>query len=127
MAVSTFHDASDPFVLADKALQRLLQILAAHRQRPLLRRWIDHPYGEEEIALLEEEVIPALLRLRERVDEIDAELQHAYNRGYDDRQLDIEERQVPGPAAAGLFLSNPGSRRQLLRCGLLQSGCGRQG
>ena len=49
MAVSTFHDASDPFVLADKALQRLLQILAAHRQRPLLRRWIDHPYGEEEI------------------------------------------------------------------------------
>jgi hypothetical protein len=26
-------------------LQRLLQILAAHRQRPLLRRWIDHPYG----------------------------------------------------------------------------------
>jgi hypothetical protein len=94
MAVSTFHDVSDPFVLADKALQRLLQILAAHRQRPLLRRWIDQPYGEEEITLLEEEVIPALMRLRERVEEIDAELQHAYDRGYEDRQLDIEERQV---------------------------------
>jgi len=94
MAVSTFHDVCDPFVLADKALQRLLQILAAHRQRPLLRRWINHPYGEEEITLLEEEVIPALLRLRERVDEIEAELHHAYDRGYEDRQLDIEERQV---------------------------------
>ena len=49
MAVSTFHDPSnsDPFAVADAALQRLLQILADHRQRPLLRRWIDHPYGEE--------------------------------------------------------------------------------
>jgi hypothetical protein len=32
----------------------------------LLRRWIDHPYGEEEITQLEDEVIPALLRLKER-------------------------------------------------------------
>ena len=80
MAVSTFHDPgnSDPFAVADAALQRLLQILAAHRQRPLLRRWIDHPYGEEEITLLEEEVIPALLRLKER--------------GYETHRLDQEER-----------------------------------
>ena len=94
MAVSTFHDPgnSDPFAVADAALQRLLQILAAHRQRPLLRRWIDHPYGEEEITLLEEEVIPALLRLKERVDEIDDELEQAYERGYEAHRLDEEER-----------------------------------
>jgi hypothetical protein len=71
MAVSAFHDPgnSDPFAVADAALQRLLQILAAHRQGPLLRRWIDHPYGEKEITLLEEEVILALLRLKEQVGE----------------------------------------------------------
>ena len=39
-------------------------------------------------------MIPALIRLRERVDEIEAELHHAYDRGYEDRQLDLEERQV---------------------------------
>ena len=94
MAVSTFHDPgnSDPFAVADAALQRLLQILAAHRQRPLLRRWIDHPYGEEEITLLEEEVIPALLRLKERVDAIDDEIVQAYERGYEAHRLDEEER-----------------------------------
>jgi hypothetical protein len=93
MAVSTFHNPcdGDPFAVADAALQRLLQILAAHRQRPLLRRWIDHPYGEEEITLLEEEVIPALLRLKERVDAIDGELQHAYDRGCEAHRLDQEE------------------------------------
>mgnify|MGYP003327230118 FL=1 len=47
-----------------------------------------------EITLLEEEVIPALLRLRDRVDEIDADLQHAYRRGYEDHQLDLEEQQI---------------------------------
>ena len=82
----------DPFVLADAVLQRLQQILAAHQQRPLPRHWINHPYGEEEITLLEEEVIPALLRLRDRVDEINAELQQAYDRGYEAHRLDQEER-----------------------------------
>jgi hypothetical protein len=28
--------------------------------QPLRRTWIEHPYGEEEIALLEEEVLPAI-------------------------------------------------------------------
>ena len=94
MAVSAFHDSADPFLLLDAVLQRLQQILAAHQQRPLPRHWIDHPYGEEEITLLEEEVIPALLRLRDRVDEIDADLQHAYRRGYEDHQLDLEDQQI---------------------------------
>ena len=37
--------------------------------------WIEHPYGEEEITLLEEEVLPALQHCLQRVNEIDAALQ----------------------------------------------------
>ncbi len=41
------------------------------RGLPLRRTWIEQPYGEEEITWLEEEVIPALQRCLQRVDEID--------------------------------------------------------
>jgi hypothetical protein len=41
----------------------------------LRRTWIEFPYGEEEITLLEEEVIPAIQQCLQRVDEIDAALQ----------------------------------------------------
>ena len=43
--------------------------------RPLRRTWIEFPYGEQEITLLEEEVIPAIQQCLQRVDEIDAALQ----------------------------------------------------
>ena len=36
------------------------RILPLRRGLPLLRTWIVQPYGEEEINLLEEEVIPAI-------------------------------------------------------------------
>ncbi len=32
------------------------------------RPWIDHPYGEEEITLLEEELLPAMAGFLERVE-----------------------------------------------------------
>jgi hypothetical protein len=41
----------------------------------LRRTWIQHPYGEEEITLLEEEVLPAIQRCMARVEEIDQALQ----------------------------------------------------
>jgi hypothetical protein len=41
----------------------------------LRRTWIEFPYGEEEISLLEEEVIPAIQQCLQRVDAIDAALQ----------------------------------------------------
>ena len=34
---------------------------------PLRRTWIEHPYGEEEITLLEEEVLPAIQQCLQRV------------------------------------------------------------
>jgi hypothetical protein len=41
----------------------------------LLRRtWIEQPYGEEEITLLEEEVIPAIQQCLARIDELDERL-----------------------------------------------------
>jgi len=45
-----------------------------HQGRPLRRCWIDQPYGEEEITLLEEEVIPAIQQCLARIDELDQRL-----------------------------------------------------
>ena len=41
---------------------------------PPRRTWIEQPYGEEEITLLEEEVIPAIQQCLARVDELDERL-----------------------------------------------------
>ena len=38
---------------------------------PLRRTWIEQPYGEEEITLLEEEVIPAIQQCLARINELD--------------------------------------------------------
>jgi len=48
-------------------------ILATHTARGVLipRPWVDHPYGEEEITLLEEELLPAMAVFLARVDAID--------------------------------------------------------
>jgi hypothetical protein len=41
---------------------------------PLRRTWIEQPYGEEEITLLEEDVIPAIQQCLARIDELDQRL-----------------------------------------------------
>jgi hypothetical protein len=41
---------------------------------PLRRPWIEQPYGEEEITLLEEEVLPAIEQCLLRVGELDQRL-----------------------------------------------------
>ncbi len=52
-------------------MERILQRSAG---KSLRRTWIEHPYGEEEIALLEEEVLPAIKQCLARVDELDQRL-----------------------------------------------------
>jgi hypothetical protein len=47
------------------------RILQLRRGLPLRRTWIEQPYGEEEITILEEEVIPAIQRCLARSDELD--------------------------------------------------------
>jgi len=52
-------------------------ILSSRSARGLLipRPWIDHPYGEEEITRLEEEVMPVIAAFLARIDEIDQALE----------------------------------------------------
>jgi hypothetical protein len=60
----------DPFLLLESTFHAVRHILNVHRGRPLRRSWLDRPYGEEEITILEEEVLPALSRCLERISEL---------------------------------------------------------
>ena len=64
----------DPFLLLESSLKAIERILQLRRGLPLRRTWIEQPYGEEEITLLEEEVIPAMQQCLKRVDELDERL-----------------------------------------------------
>ncbi len=64
----------DPFLLLESSLKAIERILLLRRGLPLHRTWIEQPYGEEEITLLEEEVIPAIQQCLARVDELDERL-----------------------------------------------------
>ena len=58
-ALSPFcRPEEDPFLLLESSLRCIERILLFSEGRPLRRTWIEHPYGEEEITLLEEEVLP---------------------------------------------------------------------
>jgi hypothetical protein len=60
----------DPVALVESCYQAVEWLLATHTAKGLLipRPWIDHPYGEEEITLLEEELLPAMAVFLERVE-----------------------------------------------------------
>ena len=64
----------DPFLLLESSLKAIERILQLRRGLPLRRTWIEQPYGEEEITLLEEEVIPAIQQCLARVDALDERL-----------------------------------------------------
>ena len=64
----------DPFLLLESTLRSVQEILLRRRGLPLRRTWFEQPYGEEEITLLEEEVIPAIQQCLNRVDELDERL-----------------------------------------------------
>ena len=49
--------------------------------------WIDHPYGEEEITLLEEELLPAMAVFLERVEAIDRAIEA-------DQELEVAAHQA---------------------------------
>jgi hypothetical protein len=64
----------DPFVILQRARFAIEWILLMREGLPLRRTWIERPYGEDEITLLQEEVLPAIRECLERVDQIDDEL-----------------------------------------------------
>ena len=67
--------AGDPGCLVAACQQALERLLLLSRGQAVPRCWIDYPYTEEEITLLEEEVLPAMQLFLERVGEIDAGLE----------------------------------------------------
>ena len=71
-ALSPFcRPEEDPFLLLQSTLSCVERTLMLSAGKPLRRTWIEHPYGEEEITLLEEEVLPAIQQCLQRVDAID--------------------------------------------------------
>ncbi|MFM8275819.1 MAG: hypothetical protein ACKN89_02310 [Cyanobium sp.] len=64
----------DPFLLLESTLRSLQEILRRSQGGPLRRPWIEQSYGEEEITVLEEEVMPAIEQCLLRVGELDQRL-----------------------------------------------------
>ena len=64
----------DPFLLLESTLRSVQEILLRRRGLALRRTWIEQPYGEEEITILEEEVIPVIQQCLKRVNELDQRL-----------------------------------------------------
>ncbi len=102
-AASAFcRPEEDPFLLLESCGKAIEGILRGHSDRPLRRTWIQHPYGEEEITLLEEEVLPAIKRCMARVEEIDQALQFEQDLEAQQIQLAAEREQHELMAEAGV-------------------------
>jgi hypothetical protein len=64
----------DSFLLLKSTLRSMEEILRRSCGLPLRRTWIEQPYGEEKVTLLEEELIPAIQQCLARIDELDQRL-----------------------------------------------------
>ncbi|MCP9778414.1 hypothetical protein [Cyanobium sp. Tous-M-B4] len=90
----------DPFLLLDRASRSIEQLL--RRDLPLRRTWSEQPYGEEEITLLEEEVLPAIAQCLARIDAIDSALSAAGEELYRQELLAAAQKRrvlLPGEVA----------------------------
>jgi len=86
----------DPVALVESCQRSLLWLLRSHQREPLRRCWIDHPYGEEEITRLEDELLPAMESFLARIDAIDQQLREAQEE--QEAQVELERAAM---AAAG--------------------------
>ena len=90
----------DPFLLLDRASRSIEQLL--RRDLPLRRTWSEQPYGDEEITLLEEEVLPAIAQCLARIDAIDSALSAAGEELYRQEVLAAAQKRrvlLPGEVA----------------------------
>jgi hypothetical protein len=77
VSVAPVRVQEDPFAVMEsgqKAIEWVLRCSEAEG-RLIPRGWMDVPYGEEEKALLEEEVLPVLVGVLQREEEIDARVE----------------------------------------------------
>ncbi len=102
-AASAFcRPEEDPFLLLKSTLRSIEVVLMLRRDLPLRRTWSEQPYGEEEITLLEEEVLPAIRKCLARVDAIDSALSAAGEELYRQEVLVAAQKRpvlLPGEVA----------------------------
>ena len=79
VTTAVHYSPKDPFSLLESCQKALQWILITHRDKPIRRCWIDHPYGEEEIMLLEDELLPVIEQVLQRVQAIDADVQAQFD------------------------------------------------
>ena len=92
----------DPFLLLESTLRSIEVVLLLRRDLPLRRTWSEQPYGEEEITLLEEEVLPAIAQCLARIDAIDSALSAAGEELYRQEVLAAAQKRrvlLPGEVA----------------------------
>jgi hypothetical protein len=89
----------DPFCLVESCQRAIEWILRSHAVtgEAIRRAWSEVSYGEEEITRLEEELLPAMAALLERVGEID-------------RRVEGSQPEAGQPVAASHLLWDCGSR-----------------
>ena len=104
----------DAFLVLENAVKEISRIIRASGKGPLHRTWVDLPYGEEEICLLEDELLQIAQMVLDRVEEIDLKIQVAQERKWAEiyRRSSLCLRllgPLRGPAPLGSFsgLSGP--------------------
>ena len=94
----------DPFLLLESTLRSIEVVLMLRRNLLLRRTWSEQPYGEEEITLLEEEVLPAIAQCLARIDAIDSALSAAGEELYRQEVLaEAQKRRVLLPGEVALI------------------------
>ena len=113
VSVAPVRVQEDPFAVMEVCRQVLEGVLRRSAAEGMFipRGWIDVTYGEEEMALLEEEVLPVLARPLQQVDEFDKRLRRHR------RLIQAEACGVAGLGAVGkgalLFAEAPRGRKGL--------------
>ena len=99
MSSSCRASERDPIALVESCQRSLLWLLRSHQREPLRRCWIDHPYGEEEITRLEDELLPAMEGFLARMDAIDQQLREAQ----EEQEAQFEKERAAIAAAGAEF------------------------
>ena len=83
------YGPEDPVGLVESCCRAVEWILVTHAAKGVLipRPWIDHPYGEDAITLLEEELLPAMAVFLARVEAIDRAIEA-------DQELEVAAHQA---------------------------------
>ena len=94
----------DSIALVESCQRSLLWLLRSHQLEPLRRCWIDHPYGEEEITRLEDELLPAMESFLARMDAIDQQLREAQEEQEAEFEKERSALAAPGAESSAVLV-----------------------